>query len=404
MSIAALRRLLAMKAGLAPSAVSAPFLATAAQRSLAATGHSSLANLVKDAQQGGRAWDIVLEQVLVPETWFFRDRAPFAHLPAVAREAWLGSLAAPVRILCCPCSTGEEAYSIAIALVRAGLRPNTFAIEAADVNLRALGTARAAIYGPHAFRGVSDDERAQHFDRQPDAEAWRVKPAYRALVEFRRANVLSPGSLGQPSTYDVVLCRNVLIYLHDDARAQVMNSLRALLRPGGVLFVGHAEAALALAHGFIVHGAPDAFAFRDGRTQANSPTVVGSVDVGPPSRRPMAARRTPESTPPARSSEGLARIQHLGDAGRTLDALTECRAYLAEHPASPDGHFLLGVLQSALGHTAEATLSLQRTLYLAPAHAGASLHLAALHESLGDRSRAARLRTRVATTTQAGEP
>ncbi len=94
----------------------------------------------------------LIEAVVVPETWFFRDPEAFNALVTLARVRLLDQPFKPVRILSMPCSTGEEAYTIAMAMLDAGIAPERFSIDAIDISDRALGVARQARYGSNAFR------------------------------------------------------------------------------------------------------------------------------------------------------------------------------------------------------------------------------------------------------------
>lgn len=415
MNTSPLRDLLAVKLGLDAETAGPSFLAMVAKRSLGESGYADLGALVGAAAAGGEAWRILLDHAVVSETWFFRDSAPFDHLVGVVRTGWQGVGRMPVRILSCPCSTGEEPYSIAIALADAGLPPGACTIDAADVSPRALSAARAGVFGSRSFRGGGHMDRARYFDEEPSAGQWRIKPALQAMVQFRPANLLSAEGLQHEEPYDIILCRNVLIYLHAQARDRVMATLRQLLAPGGVLIVGHAEAAIAREHGFIGEGTPGAFAFvKTGRTTTEKAPASGPAPRSAP-KRPAAARtvrprphreRTTARAAAAAASTGLdvtlERIRELGDVGRTEDAILACREHLRRTPDSADGYFLLGVLYGVLRRNDAAATALRRALYLDPGHAAALVHLALAHDASGDRASAARLRGRAARPERSG--
>ncbi len=227
------------------------------------------------------------------------------------------------------------------------------------------------------------------------------------MVQFRPANLISLEGLQHVGLYDVVLCRNLLIYLHADARAQVMTSVRQLLAPGGVLIVGHAEAAIAREHGFKGDGKPAAFAF----VKTDQPSVVNESASLPTSRvsakRPAVVRVAGprlhdeamtipgggERSPPGVNIT-LQFVQELADAGRIQEASLACREYVRRTPDSADAYFLLGLLCGALGHDDAAASALRRALYLQPDHAAALLQLALTEDAVGQSASAARLRAR----------
>jgi chemotaxis protein methyltransferase CheR len=145
----------------------------------------------------------------------------------------------PVRLLSAACSTGEEAYTLAILALQAGLGAGGFRVTGVDVDGVVLARARAGRYGPHAFRGTDDAFRRRWFVEH--GEAWEVRPEVRAAVAFAPANLADPAwARGLPPQH-VVLCRNVLIYFGDAAVERAARGLYDALAPGGCLFLGHAE-------------------------------------------------------------------------------------------------------------------------------------------------------------------
>lgn len=397
MNIDLLAEVLSARLGFDVETVGRSYLKTLAKRTLEESGLTDLESFVEALSSDGEAWRILLDQALVSETWFFRDRVPFEHVTGIVRRTWRGSGTAPVRMLSCPCSTGEEAYSIAIAADAAGLPPDACAIDAADLSVGALDAARAGVFGPRSFREDMPLDRTRYFDQRPGERVWRIKPAYRSMVQFRPANLISGSGLQHLGLYDVIFCRNVLIYLHAHARALVMATLRRLLAPGGVLVVGHAEAGIAREHGFRRDGKSGAFAF----VECDQPVAL-AADASP--RRSYASARTlpvagaasrlrpaPRGRTPSADVDPvltgaevtLQQIRDLGDAGRNQDAILACRAYLRRVPDSADAYFLLGLLCGAIGHDEAAATALRRALYLEPDHAAALVHLALAGEAAG---------------------
>jgi chemotaxis protein methyltransferase WspC len=405
----ALGELLAAKLGLDAESMGPSFLSSVARRSLHQSGYADLQKFIRAADAGGELWQKLVENVVVSETWFFRDEAPFDHIVDTVRKKWHGLGTAPIRVLSCPCSTGEEPYSVAIALSDAGLPPDAFIIDAADVNPNSLTAARVGVFRSRSFRGGNRIDRARYFQHEPDTKRWRLKPAFRAMVQFCPANLISLQGLENSQPYDIVLCRNLLIYLHNQARADVMAALRRLLTPDGILIVGHAEPAIAREHGFTSAGDPRAFAFiksAASKVRKQRPPV----SLGDPAPRNnlkthaglsvTAGRGRSELTDATTSGQSrrvaptLERIRQLGDQGRMQEAIHECRDYVRRVPDSADGYFLLGVLCAALKKDYEAETAMRRALYLEPDHPGALMHLSLTHEAKGDTAAAARLRAR----------
>ena len=154
----------------------------------------------------------LIEAVVVPETWFFRDREAFAALARLAHEEWLPTHPDGVlRLLSLPCSTGEEPYSMAMALLDAGVPADRFRIDAVDISARALAQARRAVYGKNSFRGQELAFRDRHFEATAHGlSSERRRSAGRCA--FSRATCSPPISCRARRSTTSIFCRNVLIY------------------------------------------------------------------------------------------------------------------------------------------------------------------------------------------------
>ena len=343
----------------------------------------------------------LIGELAVPETWFFRDAEPFAFLARHVREVW--QVAHPgeaLRVLSAPCSTGEEPYSIAIALLEAGLEPERFRIDAADVSQARLEIARAAVYGSNSFR-----ERTDHLCRGyffAEGDRFRVRADVAARVEFRPANLRSPAFLNGERPYDVVFCRNLLIYLVPEARQQMLGHMDRLLAPDGVLITGHAEVVFFLQNGYTPVPHPRAFACRR----------LSAAAVRTPTK--PVARRRPLAAPRHRSAEAgavkppdpcpLALAQRLADQGSLDEAAALCDRLLEEGGDNAAACFLLGVIREASNCPDAAEECFRRTLYLQPDHEESLLHMSLLLERKGEADRAGAFRARLRRLTALKEP
>lgn len=189
---------------------------------------------------------LLLPHLTNNESYFYREQAQLEELRsrvlADAREALAASGREELRILSAGCASGEEAYTLAmIARDSALFRPPWgVRVTGIDLDPEALARARAAEYGPNAFRRLEPQERSRHF--QPSREErWKVKRGIASMVEFTQVNLVSDGWWNALPRQDVVFCRNVLIYFDDAAITRAIRGLYEVLNPGGYLFLGHAE-------------------------------------------------------------------------------------------------------------------------------------------------------------------
>ena len=175
------------------------------------------------------------------ETYFFRETRQFEILiDHVLPER--GATTGPLRLLSAGCSSGEEPYSLAIALHTAGLPPagrTPWEIDACDLNPERIARAREALYDETSLR-VCDHESRQRYFAAEDGR-FRLKERYRTGVRFFQSNLLAPGFAFDRGRYDVILCRNLLIYFGDAAFESLIGLFARSLAPGGYLFLGHSE-------------------------------------------------------------------------------------------------------------------------------------------------------------------
>jgi chemotaxis protein methyltransferase WspC len=329
-----------------------------------------------------------IEDLTVPETWFFRDAEPFAFLARHVREVWQESHPEEsLRALSAPCSTGEEPYSIAIALLEAGLAADRFRIDAVDVSRARIETARAALFGRNSFREKTDHLRFGYFI--PEGERRRLRSDVAGRVDFRTANLRSPSFLVGEAPYDVVFCRNLLIYLVPEARQQMLSHLSRLLAPDGVLFTGHSEIVFFLQNGYVPVPHRRAFACRRAGSSPHA-AAARPLKVQAPRPRPPAPPAPRQAAP-----SDLTEAQRLADRGSLAEAAAVCGRVLQEAGENAPARFLLGLIHEASNRLDAAEDCFRRALYLEPDHHDSLLHMSLLHERKGETDRAGALRARL---------
>ncbi len=202
-------------------------------------------------RSAARLHDAIIEAITTKETSFFRDQAFFQTLQRMVLPECIANLKRRpgqrhrIRIWAAACATGQECYSVAM-LIRdlvasdpaGGLRESDFTILATDISAEALEVAKAGRYSrTEVGRGLSEAMLARHFCR--DGQKWVVAESVRRLIQFRRFDLLqSPAQFG---AFDLILCRNLLIYFDEATRRRVCNALHGVLHPGGWFAVGAAE-------------------------------------------------------------------------------------------------------------------------------------------------------------------
>lgn len=360
----------------------------------------------------------------VQESYFFREPVSLAFL----RESVLPELAArggDIRVWSAGCAGGEEAYTIAMMLADAGFGACAHVLGT-DLSFTAVAKARHGVYGSWSLRGVNQAAVARYFHRTDTGYA--VLDRYRQGVEFAEHNLLGePPSRGP---FDLVLCRNVLIYLTPEAVRRVSARLVCALRPGGWLVTGVSDPVLDGVDGLTRLETSMGTAYRrPSTTEATgvppAPQTRAQRHAAPPQRRP-APPPTPTRTQPSASSrwqalaeqallgadpqaaerlarEALARpadravaysvlIRALAADGRLDEAAEAGKRAVAELPVAAELRAVTAAVLLEAGRPQEARVAAREALYLDPESALAHLVLARAADLMGDRAVAARMR------------
>lgn len=199
--------------------------------------------------------EAAVEAMTTNESLFFRDRVPFEHFTYVMLPHLLAARAATrqLRIWSAAASTGQEPYSLAMCLQEMGSRIAGWHIEilGTDISTQALDRARAGRYSHFEVqRGLPQELLARYFTRATNdaGDYWEISPTIRAMVTYRKFNLLDPfASLGK---FDIVFCRNVLIYFDPITKADVLNRVSRVLAPDGFMMLGAAETVVGLTGAF----------------------------------------------------------------------------------------------------------------------------------------------------------
>lgn len=400
MESAAFEGLLQKTIGLDAASIGSATVARAVGERLSACNFKELAAYWEHLRNSEGELQALVEAVVVPETWFFRDREAFAAMVNLVHREWLPRHPDGVlRVLSVPCSTGEEPYSIAMALADSGFPATRLRIDAVDISARSLARAKLATYGRNSFRGADLGFRDRHFERRGDI--YHLGGPLRMRLQFRQGNLLDPNFLPGAELYDIIFCRNLMIYFDGPTQDRAIAVLRRLLTPDGVLFVGPAETSVLASHDFVSAKMPLAFAFRKANEQSKQ---FKPLAVVPPPRllskrravaSPVVERKAltapvriapPSQSAPAAAAKltDLDEAQRLADQGRLAEAAQCCEEHLRIHGPSVKPLYLLALVRDASGDLSEAAGLYRKVLYLEPVHHEALLHLAFVLQRQGD--------------------
>lgn len=187
----------------------------------------------------------VVDAMTTNETLWFRDNYPFDYLSKTILPT-LGKTGRPIRIWSAASSSGQEPYSIAMSVLEqtakiGGVPAGKVSILATDISTTMLDICKTGIYDSLALsRGLSAERKKVFFEKVPDnPQVLRVSENVRKMVQFRQQNLL--GSFSLLGKFDIVFCRNVLIYFSTDVKQQIISNFAKLLNPGGYLFLGSSE-------------------------------------------------------------------------------------------------------------------------------------------------------------------
>ncbi|MGK5685562.1 CheR family methyltransferase [Actinoplanes sp. URMC 104] len=373
------------------------------------------------ARLGARPWDDELtelvERLSITETYFFRHGEQFAALreDALPERAAARAAQRTLRMLSVACSSGEEAYSLAITGRQVRPDPDWIVrVTGIDANPAVLGRAERAWYSAWSLRETPEPVRRRWF--RPDDGGYRVVDEIRRMARFERGNVADPGGdVWRPSQYDVVFCRNLLMYLTPDVASALVGRMTEALAPGGFLFLGHTDSLGSDPAGLELRHSHQTFYYRragaPGAVRAAAPAEVVVPVVREPPALPSpgdtdTCNRALELLRQERFTAALElitaarpgalpprdRLLHgvlLAQTGRLDEAIALARRLSDENGLFPDAHQLLGLCLEDGSAVAEAIGQYRLAAYLDPGFALPRMRLGQLARRQGDERTAA---------------
>jgi chemotaxis protein methyltransferase CheR len=399
------REFLAAKTGLNYPESKREELMTVLQDRVAALGRHRDAreyiDFLRREEDGGRELRGLVTHLTVGETYFFRNRAQFAALgnhilpEAIARKRGKRQR---LRIWSAGCSSGEEAYSLAILLLETvpDLAAWEVQILATDINEDSLAAGREGVYRSWSFREVEDRYRQQYF--VPAADTFRIRPEVRRMVTFRYLNLaddIFPAAVNGTDAMDLILCRNVMIYFRPELCLEVTRRFFQALEPEGALVVGHSEHSDLIYPGFsrkffgrgIVYQKSGAVpAWEKGiaiRFRGSGPPPKGVVAHGPGGAHAAQVQRPRNTEETLCFERAVALVGEL----RASEAVAEFQRVLEVNPRNERALYSIAMLLANAGDNEAADGWAARLLEVNPLHLEATYLRAIIAREAGDRER-----------------
>ncbi|MDW5418188.1 CheR family methyltransferase [Iodobacter sp. CM08] len=332
-----------------------------------------LAELQHSKTASSRAWREVLAFLTVGESYFFRDEGQFKLLSEHILPELLAQNGNRLRIWSAACSSGEEAYSIAILIsqllptLAIGQRPD-IQIIASDVNQLVLEKAKQGIYSEWSFRRVDPAIRSMYFTKQIDG--WKINQNIQQMVQFYYGN-LQEDLFPAPSTpfhdFDLIICRNVFIYFQAETVSQISSKFVACLKAPGYLITGHGELGLQGAKGLDIISIDNLLVYKKNILMPPTP-VLQQINLKPQALPPALPQKKQAQLKPNAPvpvfNDLLQQAKKHANNGQYELATKNSHEAIKLNPDSPQPHFVLAQIAEVLGNRAESKTILKKALYL----------------------------------------
>ena len=234
------RRLIYQQAGISLSSAKQDMVYSRLARRLRATGIKTFAAYLDRLEKGDRAeWELFINSLTTNLTSFFREPH---HFPILADQLRKHHGQHPLRVWCCASSTGEEPYSIAMTVAETFSGSTAFSLVASDIDTSVLSTANAGVYAADRVDRLGGDRLRRFFEKRIDG-TYAIRPELKKMISFQRVNLLD-STWPVRGPFDVIFCRNVMIYFDKPTQYKILKKFAPLLQPDGLLIAGHSESFL----------------------------------------------------------------------------------------------------------------------------------------------------------------
>jgi chemotaxis protein methyltransferase CheR len=359
---------------------------------------ASYLGILRDPGRGPAELEALIAEITIGETYFFRHRQHFDALRDVVLPDLLARNRASrsLRIWCAGCANGPEPYSLTILLKRDlahQILGWNVTILGTDINRRCLARAREGKFEEWALRDVPEDLKRNCFTRE--GRLWNIAPKYREWVSFQYHNLVEdhfPSLVNNLSAFDLIICRNVLIYFGSELMEKMIGQFYASLVPGAWLLVGPTEPNMTHFKAFRTVNAPSVTLYQKPVPSDPTPASgVFAIEALPPLHAPPAAFLETPGPPPgtAEPDATLADVRRYADRGMWENAALCCTKLLEKDNLKAAVHFYYGLVLEQMRRHADAERSLRRAIYLDRRSVLPHYYLGLFLQSRGDPRQAA---------------
>ncbi len=393
-------RIITEEMGLDPDTLGEMSLKTSIKSLINKFGYNSEENLLFDLTNNPKSLQELIEEVKVPETWFFRDIESFNYLTKFASVKLRSNNTLPIKILSAPCSTGEEPYSIAIALKNINYISNQYKIVAVDISEVNIEKAKIGIYTKTSLRNLDNNIIERYFTKN-DSKFELSSEIKNSNIEFLNLNLIKEFNKFDDNEFDVIYFKNLLIYLNDSSRQYILTNLKRVLKEDGILFVGVSELNYFIRNGFEPIEHKLAFGCKIKKDKVK--IILNEkrehkkrvLTAAPPKKQIT----KPKSIVPEKKIENKEIfdskfIKKLMDSGKYNEAENELENYIKKSIDNYEIYFNKGLIKY-VNHSYElAKDNFIKSLYLEPNNYDTLIYLSLVEKELGfiDKSETYRLR------------
>ena len=336
----------------------------------------SYLRLLMEGDDGGVERDAMIAQLTIGETYFFRDQPQFDAIRDIILPDILerNQSTRQLRIWSAGCATGAESYSLAILLGREfmhRLEGWRVTILGTDINPRFLAVADAGKFEAWSLRATPEALKQECFSC--DGQVWTIHPEYKRWTSFALMNLVGsefPAALSEAGGFDLILCRNVMIYFAPESNRRLVRQFHEALAEGGWFLVGAVEHNLEAFDSFQMVNATGATLYRKAASVTQHPAAQPF-----PERASAPPAADPKPAEPELAPLSLAGLRRLADRGDWTRAVPYCDRLLAQDRSNPSVYFYRALVLEQVGGRAEAERSLRRAIYLDPNFLLAHYHL-----------------------------